>query len=125
MSIQDKMQVIKKALTMDLLKTDRETYYRVIESIDEKYHMILVSEKLYQNKEFENWTCWVELSVSDTGIGISKQDLKTLFHPSIFIYDLIIDIVKFVVGSCRRDVVLDWVYVYLFILSHSIKGLWK
>lgn len=110
---------------MDLLKTDRETYYRVIESIDEKYHMILVSEKLYQNKEFENWTCWVELSVSDTGIGISKQDLKTLFHPSIFIYDLIIDIVKFVVGSCRRDVVLDWVYVYLFILSHSIKGLWK
>lgn len=110
---------------MDLLKTDRETYYRVIESIDEKYHMILVSEKLYHNKEFENWTCWVELSVSDTGIGISKQDLKTLFHPSIFIYDLIIDIVKFVVGSCRRDVVLDWVYVYLFILSHSIKGLWK
>ena len=53
----------------------------VIETIGDKYHMILVSKTLYQNQDFEDWTSWIQLSVSDTGIGISEQDLKTLFHP--------------------------------------------
>lgn len=80
-SIHEKMFVIKEAKNKDVLKTDRETYHRVIETIGDKYHMILVSKTLYQNQDFEDWTSWIQLSVSDTGIGISEQDLKTLFHP--------------------------------------------
>ena len=75
------MLFIKEAETKDILKTDKESYYRAIETIGEQYHMILVSTSLFKNQDFEGWTSWIQMSVADTGIGISEKDLKTLFHP--------------------------------------------
>ena len=94
-----------------------QTIQRLIEKLPtsgKRNRLILESTYLGEEKECRKAIAWLQISIQDTGIGITVDDLRSLFHPyeillcfallCFFRLRLIhIDTNKFVVENCKRE----------------------
>ena len=106
--------------------TTISSYHKAIQRLIEKSpkssksnRLILESTCLGEEKECREAMAWLQMSIQDTGIGITVDDLQSLFHPyGVLLYSLNdlrlihIDTSKFVAENCKREEVQGWDFAF-------------
>ena len=84
-------------------------YVRTIRELSATQHSLVLFDASEENCEvLHSSQQWIRIAVIDTGIGILKEDLTSLFVPFVFLPICVVDISRFEVEKLRKGEERAW-----------------